>query len=133
MRANKQQIIDLETRFWKSMKNKDPETAKAMIAGQCLVTGPMGTMRVDPDKFAQLTRQGQWRLDDFELRDVDVIAPAEDIAVIVYKVHQTGEMKGKAMDMDAADSTVWVREGGDWKCALHTETVLEPQKQPEPA
>jgi hypothetical protein len=93
----------------------------------------MGTMRVDPDKFAQLTREGQWRLDDFELRDVDVVAPTEDVAAIIYKVHETGEMKGKRMDMDAADSTVWVREGDSWKVALHTETILQPERVAEPA
>jgi hypothetical protein len=133
MSANRQHIIDLETRFWRSMKDKDPETAKSMIAGQCLVTGPMGTMRVDPAKFAQLTREGQWRLDDFELRDIDVSYPTEDAAIIIYKVHETGAMKGKPMDMEAADSTVWVREGDDWKVALHTESILQPQRETEPA
>jgi hypothetical protein len=39
MLANKQQIIELETRFWQSMKDKDVETAKSMIAKEGLVTG----------------------------------------------------------------------------------------------
>ena len=43
MTGNKQQIIDLETRFWQSMKDKDVETAKSLIAQEGLVTGPMGT------------------------------------------------------------------------------------------
>ena len=63
MSANKQQILDLEMRFWQSMKEKDVPTAQAMIAEESLVTGPMGTMRVTPEKYAQLTRDGDWRLD----------------------------------------------------------------------
>ena len=133
MGTNKQQIIDLETRFWQSMKDKDPETAQKMIADDCLVTGPMGTMRVDPEKYARLTREGDWTLERFEFSDTDVIFPTDDVAVISYKVHQTGELKGKPMDLKAADSSVWARDGDTWKCALHTETILEPQKQPEPA
>jgi hypothetical protein len=133
MSADKLQIIDLETRFWQSMKDKDPETAQAMIADECLVTGPMGTMRVDPEKYGELTREGQWQLDEFEFSDTDVIFPSNDVAVIAYKVHQTGEMKGERMDIHAADSTTWVRDGDSWKCALHTETILEPKRQPEPA
>ena len=133
MSGNKQQIIDLENRFWQSMKDKDFATAQSMIADDCLVTGPMGTMRVDPEKYGQMTRDGKWRLDDYEFSDVDVIFPTEDVAVIAYKVHQTGEMKDKPMDLHAADSTTWVRRGDSWKCALHTETILQPERQPEPA
>ena len=129
MSANKQQILDLEMRFWQSMKEKDVPTAQAMIAEESLVTGPMGTMRVTPEKYAQLTRDGDWRLDEFSMSDVDVIFPSDDVAVIAYKVHQTGEMKSRPMDLHAADSTTWVRDGKDWKVALHTETIL----QPEPA
>ena len=133
--ADKQQIIDLETRFWQSMKDKDPETAQAMIADPGLVVGPMGTLRMDPAKYAEMTEEGQWTLNSFKMDDVDVIFPNEQTAIVAYKVHQTGDMKGRPMDLKCADSTVWVRDGGDWKVALHTETILEDAKvrQPEPA
>ena len=130
---SKQQVVDLETRFWQSIKDKDVATAQAMIADESLVTGPHGTMRLNPAKFGQLMREAPWTLDRFELSEVDVTFPGDDVAVITYKVHETGEMEGKPMDMTAADSTVWVRDGDEWKVALHTETILEPKRQPEPA
>jgi ketosteroid isomerase-like protein len=133
MNTTKQQIIDQETRFWQSMKDKDVPTAQGMIADDCLVTGPMGTMRVDPEIYGKLTREGDWTLETFEFSDVDVIFPTNDVAVITYKVHQTGEHQGKPMDLHAADSTAWARDGGTWKCVLHTETILEPERQPEMA
>ena len=135
MTGNKQQIIDLETRFWQSMKDKDVETAKSLIAQEGLVTGPMGTMTINPEKYAQMTRDGQWTLDDFEMTKVEVVQPTPDSAIIAYEVHQTGDMKGQTMDLRCADSSVWVKEGGDWKCALHTETILEDAsaRHPEPA
>ena len=135
MTGNKQQIIDLETRFWQSMKDKDVETAKSLIAKEGLVTGPMGSMTINPEKYAQMTRDGQWTLDDFDMKNVEVVRPTEDSAIIAYEVHQTGDMKGRPMDLRCADSSVWVKQGGDWKCALHTETILEDAaaRQPEPA
>ena len=135
MLANKQQIIDLETRFWQSMKDKDVDTAKSLIAKEGLVTGPMGTMTMDPDKYAQMTRDGQWTLQNFKMDKVEVVQPNSDSAIIAYEVHQTGDMKGQPMDLRCADSSVWVKEGGDWKCALHTETILEDAnaRQREPA
>jgi ketosteroid isomerase-like protein len=131
MMMDKQQIIGLETDFWTAMRDKHPPSAQALIAKQCLVTGPMGTMRIDPEQFAELTREGDWRLDAFELRDVEVLFPNEATAIVTYKVHETGEMHGGPMDMEAADATVWVQEDGAWKVALHTETILQPHKQPE--
>lgn len=135
MGTDKQQIVELETRFWQSMKDKDVDTARSMIARQGLVTGPMGTATINPEKYAQMTREGQWTLDDFEMKNVEVVLPTEDSAIIAYEVHQTGDMKGRPMDLRCADSSVWVKEDGAWKCALHTETILQDAnaRQPEPA
>ena len=135
MTGNKQQIIDLETRFWQSMKDKDVATAKSLIAQEGLVTGPMGTMTINPEKYAQMTRDGQWTLENFEMKNVEVVQPTPDSAIIAYEVRQTGDMKGQKMDLRCADSSVWVKEGSDWKCALHTETILEDAnaRQREPA
>lgn len=118
-------IKQLENDFWQSMKDKDADKASAMIADECLVTGPMGAMKLNPQKYKEMTEDGKWTLEAFELSDVDVIFPADDTAVIAYKVHQTGTMKDGRMDLTCADSTTWVRDGERWKCALHTETILE--------
>ncbi len=117
-------IVDLEHKFWQSMVDKDAKAAKTMIADECLITGSMGAMKIDPDKYEEMTRDGKWTLEKYTFSDVDVIFPADDVAVIAYKVHQTGTIGDKPMDMRCADSTTWVREGSDWKCALHTETML---------
>ena len=118
------EIEKLETRFWQSMVDKDAKTAGAMIADEALVIGSMGTMKIDPAKYEKMTRDGQWTLEKFTFSDVDVVFPSDDVAIIAYQVHQTGEMKGERMDMQCADSSTWVRDGNDWKCALHTETIL---------
>jgi hypothetical protein len=125
MSNDTQTIRDLETRFWQSMVDKDAKLASAMIADECLVAGPAGAMKLTPAKYEELTKAGDWTLDAFEFSDVDVIFPTEDTAVIAYKVHQTGTLKGEDMDMTCADSSTWVRDGKAWKCALHTETILQ--------
>ena len=117
-------IERLETEFWQSMVDKDADKAVTMIADECLITGPQGTMRSDPADYKRMTEQGEWELDLFEFSDVQVIFPQEDTAIIAYNVHQTGSMKGQEMDLNCADSSTWVRDGDDWKCALHTETII---------
>ena len=104
-------IERLETEFWQSMVDKDADKAMKMIADECLITGPMGTVRSDPADYKRMTEQGDWDLDKFEFSDVEVIFPVEDTAIIAYQVHQTGTMKGQKMDLNCADSTTWIREG----------------------
>ena len=117
-------IERLEKDFWQSMVDKDSDKAATMIADPSLVTGPSGTMRMDPKLYKKMTEEGDWELDWFEFSDVDVIFPNEDTGIIAYKVHQTGSMKGEKMDLNCADSSTWVRDGDEWKCALHTETII---------
>ena len=117
-------IERLEKDFWQSMVDKDADKAMTMIADECLITGPQGTMRSDPADYKRMTEQGEWELDQFEFSDVQVIFPQEDTAIIAYNVHQTGSMKGQEMDLNCADSSTWVRDGDEWKCALHTETII---------
>ncbi|MGX7894755.1 nuclear transport factor 2 family protein [Tsuneonella sp. HG222] len=121
---DEQTIIDLETRFWQTMVDKDAKTAANMIAGEGLVIGPMGAMAIDPAKYEAMTNEGDWNLRTFQFDDVRVVQPSGDVAIIAYKVHQTGDMKGQEMDLKCVDSTTWVREDGAWKCSLHTETIL---------
>jgi hypothetical protein len=117
-------IVDLEARFWKTMVDKDAKLAKTMIAAECLVAGPSGTMKLDPEKYEAMTEDGNWELDTFAFNDMKVIFPSDTVAVVAYKVRQTGALGGEKMDMTCADSSTWVRQGGAWKCVLHTETIL---------
>ncbi|MEO5708073.1 MAG: nuclear transport factor 2 family protein [Alteraurantiacibacter sp.] len=117
-------IERLESRFWQSMIDKDPVAAKALIADESLIAGPTGVMSISPRKFEEMTKDGKWTLDSFEFSDVLVSFPNDTTAVVAYKVHQTGSMDGKPMDLNCADTSTWVKDGEDWKCALHTETVL---------
>jgi ketosteroid isomerase-like protein len=124
MNQQAREIVRLEETFWQSMVEKDVDTAMDLIADECLITGPSGTMRSDPKDYRRMTEVGDWTLDRFEFSDVEVIFPVEDTAIIAYKVHQTGTMKGQKMDLNCADSTTWVRDGDEWKCALHTESIV---------
>ena len=125
MADSTQTIVDMETRFWKALVNKDTGAAAEMIAEECLITGPSGAMRIDPGKYTAVMEDGQWTLDTFEFSDLKVIFPAEDTAVVAYNVHQKRELKGEPMDLQCADSTAWVNDGRKWKCALFTEISLE--------
>ena len=125
MAKNRQTILDLETRFWQSVKDKDTKAAKAMLADKGLVAGPKGAMKMDPASYEKRARESTMTLKSFELSDADVVFPNEDTALIAYNIHLTGVMNGKPTDIRCVDTSGWMRDGNDWKCSLHTETMLE--------
>lgn len=48
----------------------------------------------------------------------------DDFAFVAYQVHEELTVEGQRVSFDAADSSVWVRRGAQWKCAMHTESLL---------
>lgn len=117
-------IQKLETRFWQALVDKDIDAATSLIADDALVAGASGIMRIDPETYGAMTRDGEWTLSGFDFKDVEVVFPTEDVAVIGYTAHQTGDFKGEKMDLRCADTSTWVQRNGEWKCAAHTEAVL---------
>jgi ketosteroid isomerase-like protein len=117
-------IQQLETRFWQALVDKDIDAATSLIADDSLVANPAGVMRIDPAKYGEMTRDGEWTLSGFDFKDVQVVFPTKDVAVIGYTAHQTGDLKGEKMDLRCVDTSTWVQRDGAWKCAAHTETIL---------
>jgi hypothetical protein len=118
------QILNLETQFWKSMKDKDVETALQLTNDPCIVTGAQGVARIDKQTFAKLMTAATWSLHDFDIKDVQVQRLSDDVVVIGYKVHEKLTVDGKPLALDAADASTWVRKNGHWVCALHTESLV---------
>jgi hypothetical protein len=77
-----------------------------------------------PEQIADMMEESTYTLDDFSLSDVTVEQPADGVAIIGYKVHSEMTVDGKALALDAADTSTWVRQNGRWMCASHTESVL---------
>ncbi len=125
-RKDAKTIIELETKFWQSMVDKDIDAAVAMLTDKSVVTGAQGLALLSHDDYRGMAKQGEglWNLKSFKLDDVKVTFPAEDVAVIAYRVTEEMEVEGKPLTLKAADATTWVRKGGKWLAALHTEFLL---------
>jgi hypothetical protein len=47
----------------------------------------------------------------------------DNTGVIAYKVIEHLLVEGKPMTLHANDSSVWVKQNGEWLCAMHTESL----------
>jgi hypothetical protein len=119
-----QDILTLENRFWRSMIDRNAAAGAAMTAEPCIVTGAQGVGRIDRKTFAAMMEGGAWTLHAYEFRDVKFVQPADNVAVIAYTVREELTVDGKPLVLEAADASTWVKQGGQWLCALHTESVL---------
>ena len=126
MNQARQQIEQLENAFWQSMVDNEPKVATGMLADKALMVSGHGAMSFDHAGYTRMANDPSHKLVKFELSDMDVLFPNDDVAIATYKVDQKVEHEGKPMTMKAVDSSTWIRQGDSWKCVAHTES-LQPQ------
>ena len=119
------EIMDLEHRFWDAMRTKDAEAAIAMTDDGCIVTGAQGVSAIDAKTMGKMLAEGEWTLDEytFDEEKAQVRMLTDDIAIVAYNVKERLHVDGKPLTVDANDASVWVRRDGEWRCALHTESL----------
>ena len=118
------EILDLEKRYWQALKEQDADTAMRLTDEPCIVTGAQGVGAVDRKTLGAMVKSASYTLRRFELKPgAQVRLLGDDVAIVAYQVHEELTVDGKAVALDAADSSTWVRRDGRWLCAMHTEAI----------
>jgi ketosteroid isomerase-like protein len=118
------ELLGLERRYWQGIKDRDIETCLSLTDDPCIVAGSQGFMRVNKETFRKIMESATYTLHSFKIDDdaeLHLLSP--DIAVLAYDVHEDLTVDGKAVSLDATETSVWVRKGGRWLCSLHTEST----------
>jgi len=118
-----EEIIAAEREYWDSMITKDPEVATRLTDNESLIVGAQGVSTVTSKNIGEMVKSDGWKLKKYDFSDVKVMSPAQDVAIIAYHVREELEVEGKPLTLEANDSTTWVRKGGKWVSAAHTESV----------
>ena len=120
-----QEMLENEREFWDAMKAKDSRVAARMTDDNCIVVGAQGVSAVDPKTMAKLTEEGAWELKQFTFdeKTAQVRFVHDDVALVAYKVNERVIVDGETVELEANDSSVWVRRDGAWHCAMHTESL----------
>ena len=123
--AHEQELIDVERRFWNAMQEKDAAAASELTDDQCVVVGAQGVSAIDAKTMAKLTAEGTWELKQysFDEQKRQIRFLTDDIAIVAYPVNERVVVDGETLPIAANDSSVWVRRDGQWRCALHTESL----------
>lgn len=124
-RTNEQELIDLEQRFWGTMREKDGNTAAELTDDGCIIVGSQGVAAIDRNSMRKMMADGKWELKQFSFNEKtrQVRFITDDVAIVAYSVSEQLVVDGKPLPLEAHDSSVWVRRDGEWRCALHTESL----------
>lgn len=117
-------LIELEKKFWQSMVDNDADAAIGLLNEPALMVSAHGAMKFDHAGYRKMAEKGPMILTGFDLSDVQVVFPNENTGIVTYhvtqQVAQRGQDGGDTQEMN--DTSTWVRDGGEWKCVMHTET-----------
>lgn len=117
------ELVRLEKRYWLALQDRDKETAVSLSDDPCLVVGAQGVGEIDNRAMADMVEGASYDLDHFEFDNVTVRPLTDDVAIVAYKVSEELVVDGKPVNLEAYDSSVWIRRDGKWLCSLHTESI----------
>ncbi len=124
MQAKARNLVDLENRFWASMRDQDTDTALSLLDEPALMISSHGAMKFDHAGYRKMAEKGTMRVKDYDLSDMQVHFASDDTAVLFYKVKQVLAQRDGSDDItqEMVDSSTWVRRDGEWRCVMHTES-----------
>jgi ketosteroid isomerase-like protein len=123
----KNEILSLEKRFWGAMQSHNLQEALGLTYFPCVVAGEHGLQAVDREQFEKMFNGQKNVTRNFSIDEskAEVQQVNDDTAIIAYTVHSSLEKDGQPKEVDAVDTSTWVRKDGKWLCAMHTETMLQ--------
>ena len=119
----KNEILDLEKKYWDGMAEHNFEVVKGLTKFPCLVAGKSGVMSVDEPSYKKMFDQGSGRKMLVKNISNEQIEMGQDHAMIAYQI----ELEYDGKSMQCACTSTWIKEDGKWLCAMHSEAELEKQ------
>lgn len=96
------------------MREDDVDTAVSLTRFPCMVSGPMGNLLVNEDKFREMMAGHSGKdYEGVEMKNSHVEILNDETAVITYEFDHNG--------MTMIDCSTWVLQNGNWLCAFHSE------------
>lgn len=108
------------------MQDHDAPTAEKLTDDTCIVVGPQGIGTVERASMGKMVASpAAWQIREFELDkdgyEAREIAPG--VVVTAYRVDERLDVEGEERRLAAYDTSVSVKRGDDWVCAMHTEAL----------
>ena len=115
------ELLDLEREAWEALST-DGATAQAfydrVLADDVLMLLPGGMVIDDRATVVSSMEHAAWQ--SYELSDEHVVPLGDEAAVVGYRATATRDDE----PYTALFNSTWVRQGGEWKLAVHQQTPV---------
>lgn len=117
-----QDIKSLEEQYWQGMVDHDFLRVKSLTQFPCFVTGKSGPASIDENTYKKMFEShAHIQITVNSISNVNTRALSDTTAIIIYSI----EMLYDEKIIKCACSSTWVKENGNWKCAMHSETEIK--------
>jgi ketosteroid isomerase-like protein len=112
-----QTLTALNERFAVAERGRDEEFFRSVLADALVFRRANGT-RVGKEQFVEGLMDESNRFDQLEAEDLEVVIYGTELALASLVVHAAGERAGERFEGDFRNTRLFVKEDGDWKCAV---------------
>ncbi|HXN21313.1 MAG TPA: nuclear transport factor 2 family protein [Candidatus Dormibacteraeota bacterium] len=115
------QIQQREREVWEAARQKDMHRFDALVADDARMIFTSGIMT----KSEYLRSIGKRNITSYVLEDFQVLQPATDTVLTIYKVTLSGTFDGRSIPPSTVrEASVWVKRSGKWLAVLNQETPV---------
>ena len=118
-------VIAIERQAWEAFKNKDGAFYRRTLTADASYVGTNGVS--SREQIAGIAEGLACKVDGYVLRNEQVHSIAADVALLTLRATSDLTCGTRSIHSDAWVSTVFVRDGGEWKISFHQETDIPPR------
>ena len=112
-------VIEKEKQMYESIKSGDMETFESNLAENFMSVYEEGFS----NREQEIASIKNLTIDSYEMSDIKVMTPAENIAMIVYTLNASGTWNQEKFEGKYYSTSTWMKgDDGNWKGIMHTET-----------
>lgn len=91
----------------------------------CLIFGVHDTNAFTKAQIlAMQQRKQKYLVGDYELKEVNARMISPNVGIVAYTVQLTLIMEDDELSFEATDTSTWMRQNGQWACAMHSEALF---------
>lgn len=114
------ELLDLERRGWEALSTEGAAAGfyAQVLSDEVLMLLPGGMVITDRQQIVESMGGTPWS--SYELSEPRVLSLGDDVAVVSYRATATRD----GSTYEALFASTYVREGGDWRLAVHQQTPV---------
>lgn len=117
----KEAVTKKERQMYEALKAGDMKTFEANLAENFVSVSQSGIV----NRAQELKNMQNLTINSYELMNIQVMQPAEGIAVLVYTLKGSGSYMGEKFDGEYYCTSIWKNTNGQWKGLVHTEAKAD--------